>query len=129
MQFHNYYTKRPIRLSNKGNYYIRGKNGTILTFIKKNKGGMMVFGGDRSLGYIFLQPKDITILTTLLEKSPNGKYGKRQKKFDISIKFTKKSMIEAVFSLYHWDNFIDYFWINEETRADLMLEFNYWLTN
>ena len=90
---------------------------------------MMVFGGDKSLGYIFLQPKDIIVLIKLLEKSTNGKYGKRQKKFDISILFKKKSKLEAVFSLYHYDNFVDYFWINEESRADLLLEFNCWLAN
>jgi len=129
MQLHHYYAKRPSRLSSKGNYYLRGKNGTILTFIKKNKGGMMVFGGNKSLGYIFLQPKDIMILILLLEKSINGKYGKRQKKFDISVKFTKKSKLEAVFSLYRWNNFIDYFWIDEQKRSDLMLELNYWLNN
>ncbi|NHI91967.1 MAG: hypothetical protein EAX96_05650 [Candidatus Lokiarchaeota archaeon] len=107
---------------------MRGKNGTILTFVKKDKGkGMMVFGGDKILGYIFLEPRDLSILVNLLEKSPDGKFGKKQKKFDISFKISKKSLLEGVISLYRWDEFFDYFWINEQTRADLCLEFNYWM--
>ena len=90
---------------------------------------MLVFGGDKSLGYIFLNPKDIIVLIKLLEKSPSGKYGKKQSKFDISIRFSKKSLLEGVFSLYRWNKFIDYFWINERTRSDLLLELNYWLKN
>ena len=129
MQYHHYYQKRPEKLSSKGNYYLRGKkNGTILTFIKKDKGkGMMVFGGNSSLGYIFLQPKDLVILMNLLEKSSDGKYGKKQKKFDLSFKISKKTLLEGVISLYRWDEFIDYFWISEQIRADLCLEFNYWM--
>jgi len=128
MQYHHFHQKRPQKLSSKGNYYLRGKNGTILTFIKKDRGkGMMVFGGKSSLGYIFLQPKDLLILMNLLEKSSDGKFGKKQKKFDISFKISKKSILEGVISLYRWDDFIDYFWINEQARADLCLEFNYWM--
>ncbi|MHA1894447.1 MAG: hypothetical protein ACTSX4_08105 [Candidatus Helarchaeota archaeon] len=91
--------------------------------------GMMVFGGDKSFGYIFLKPKDLTILINLLDNSADGKFGKKQKKFDISFKFSKKNLFEGVISFYCWDKFIDYFWIDAKKRADLILELNYWLAN